>query len=247
MGRRASIRSNLSETISCASRSRCVTGIRPPSWPSFVTLKIVSERKTLVTIDRALSFGPHVATVAPKSYFPTKGRSEGPAPQGSSGSSPLLNYAAAAWQPWLSPARQDQLEQTITGQFKITHLEALRMEEGVSSITAQAQQQRDLREGPQSPNEPSLQNTARSAGPSPTQTTNFGLCGQDPNGQAPDCYFLKRCPPNTPRMPMSPHWTMKADFGRQTGTHRCNADSQGAPSSHPPRSQPVKSKLLVLL
>ncbi len=124
------------------------------------TLNTTSLPKFLgVTIDRALSFGPHVTGVVSKASnrfrvlvsITTKRwgwRKDQLLKVFRALHLSVINYAGPAWQPWLAPTRLDQLERCqnralhiITGQLKTTPLEALRIEAGVPSIATQAHQQ----------------------------------------------------------------------------------------------------------
>ncbi len=112
-----------------------------------------------VTIDRALSFGPHFVTVVPKASNRcrvltslTWGWRKDQLLKVYRALYPsVTNYGVPAWKPCLALTRLDQLERRqnralriITGQLKITPVEAFRMEAGVPGIALQGQQQADV-------------------------------------------------------------------------------------------------------
>ncbi len=105
-----------------------------------------------VTINRALSFGPHAAAICRVLTSRTSKRWGWGKDQLFKVYQALhlsvINNAAPAYRPWLAPTRLDQPEscqnralRIITGQLKTTPLEALRIEAGVPSIATAAQQQ----------------------------------------------------------------------------------------------------------
>ncbi len=112
-----------------------------------------------VTIDRAVSFGLHVAAVYSKAPDRCQALASLTCKRWGSRKYQLLkvyralrlsfiNYAAPAWKAWLAPTRLDQLERCqnkapkiLTSQLKTNPLKVLKMEARVSSITVQVQQQ----------------------------------------------------------------------------------------------------------
>ena len=130
---------------------------RPTIHAGDLTLKYDPTPRLLgVILDRQLTFGPHVKSV--KEKLNSKCRILAAVSNTSWGwrkSSLLkvynthirsiLDYAAPAWQPWLSETNKRELEvlqnkalRLVTGQYRSTPLEALRTEAGVPSYSTQS-------------------------------------------------------------------------------------------------------------
>ncbi len=106
-----------------------------------------------VTLDRALSFGQHIANITAKAAERCRVLTSLTSKQWGWRKDQLTKiykalylsvmlYGAPAWQPWLSSTRLEQLERcqnralrVITGQLQTTPVETLMREAGVCSMT----------------------------------------------------------------------------------------------------------------